>query len=267
MCSLTDSSLVHLFIKAICALRILLRFWIATLCFSATSHASNGALVFGVPDFPPNSFITAEEVKGFDVEIIGKLGRELNLNIEYVPCNWIRCVELLRLGRIDMLGSFNFSQDRTAFAVYLGPSYTPGRVIFVVPQGQSDHIRKYEDLSGLIVGYEASAKLFQRFDNDAKMQKYAATSVDTLLKLLGSGRIDTVAYNDMAVLIALQKPEFAGRYEVAEFSHGNDGYFALSKSSIFLKQRDKIDRKIRELVANGFVFETVHKYIAHPPEY
>lgn len=230
------------------------------LCLCCSSLIQAAPLIFGVPDYPPNSYVTENEVGGFDVDIMRRLAKEMSIELEFSPCSWVRCLELMKSGKIDMLGSFNFSVEREQFAIYIGDAYTPGRVIFIVQKGKSASIKRYEDLQGLVIGKETSAKLFDRFDDDDTLQIYPSTSLDTLLTLLGSGRIDTVAYSDTTVNITLQRPQYRGKFDIAEFESGNLGYFALSKTSAHVDLAPELQRVFESLKTEGFVAKVLNEY-------
>lgn len=235
-------------------------FFLILLIGSRVCWASPAPLLVGIPEYPPNSFVTETDIGGFDVDIIKKMAAELQLPVEFVPCSWVRCVELFKTGKVDMLGSFNHSVEREQFSVYLGPSYTPGQVIFIVLKENGPRIRNYGDLNGLNVGHEASAKLFARFDNDKQLNKYPSSSIDTLLALLASGRLDAIAYSDTTAYLTLRQPENRNKFDVAEFKSGNVGYFAMSKQSQYLDLAKKIDAKIHQLMNNGFIRQAIQKY-------
>jgi len=68
---------------------------------------------FGLFDNPPLSQRNAAgEAEGFVIEILEEIAARENWRIEYVPCGWSDCLEMLAREQIDLLGPIAYSEQR-----------------------------------------------------------------------------------------------------------------------------------------------------------
>ncbi|MCW8859063.1 MAG: diguanylate cyclase [Deltaproteobacteria bacterium] len=67
----------------------------------------------GIDNNPPLTFVNAEgEANGLFPELFTQIAKNDKWTIEYVPCQWDQCLELLSLGEIDILPAIAYTQQR-----------------------------------------------------------------------------------------------------------------------------------------------------------
>lgn len=75
------------------------------------SAATEQRLRVGIHDKPPLSVVDAQgRVDGFVYDLLNLVAREEGWILEWVPCEWSACTQLLRLGEIDMLTPISSSE-------------------------------------------------------------------------------------------------------------------------------------------------------------
>lgn len=67
----------------------------------------------GVYQNNPKVFVNENgQPQGFWVDLVNEIGKQENLLISYVPCEWSDCLEGIRLGKLDLMPDVAYSQER-----------------------------------------------------------------------------------------------------------------------------------------------------------
>jgi len=80
---------------------------------SESPHASTTIRVGVYQDFPLVFYDDKDQAHGVYVDILDYIAARENWSIEYVPCKWADCLNLLETGKIDLLTAIAFSKERT----------------------------------------------------------------------------------------------------------------------------------------------------------
>jgi polar amino acid transport system substrate-binding protein len=154
----------------------------------AIRHFSRPAFIIGADDEQATP-------TGIDVEIVQAMARSMNLEVEYIRCPWVRCLELMETGKADILSSVYKKPERTRFMAYLDTPYlTELPIAFYYLKGPGYTVNRYEDIYQFnSIGVLRGASYFERFDQDPLAQKYNADTQDQLFPMLLKGRIEAMA--------------------------------------------------------------------------
>ena len=214
---------------------------------------SKPALVYGIPHYPPNSIIEDSGYSGRDVELLNILAKRMDIEIQYSPCEWIRCLEMAKAGKVDILTSLALTPERETFIHYVLPAYSPSAVHFWVRKGEANTIKKFEDLIPLNIGKEKGAQIFSRIDDNPDIKPYESADIEILLKMLVSKRLDTVMGDSKAVGHIVEQSEFASQLELATFKHQvPSAYLGLSRQSdTATKWLPEFQQHMEEMVLSG----------------
>ena len=134
-----------------------------------------------------------------------KIANLLQVELEFYPCPWARCLQSIASGRADIIDDLFLTEDRKQFLVYLYPSFevqTAGFRFYAV--GQS--INQYQDLHAKAVGHLRGYKLFPKFEQDPQIRKVSLLRLEDMVKMMLAGRID----------VFIAPPSFAER-DIAPF--------------------------------------------------
>ena len=209
----------------------LLTLLVTKLCIAESSDSSE-KIIYGIPHWPPHTIIEKNTYSGRDVELLNMLAEKIGFKIEYSPCEWVRCLELAKTGKVDLLTDVSHSAEREAFLDYVQPAYSVGSILFWVKKGQASLINDIDELIFLTIGKEKGAKLFKTIDENPNIEFYESTDFTILIKMLVSGRIDTIMGSDLATRHLIQNSDYASRLELANFQHKvPSSYLALSRHS------------------------------------
>ncbi len=89
--------------------------------------------------------------------------------------------------------------------------------VFWVRRGESERIRRYEDLDGLRIGVVAGSAYFAHFDSDAHLDKDMAQSNEANLRKLVLGRVDTVVMPEDQALVLVRRLRLENLVEGAKY--------------------------------------------------
>lgn len=86
-----------------------------TLLFSYKIHLAHASKIYaiGIYENPPLVFTHNGTPKGFLVDLLNYIASKENIKLSFTECEWVKCLELLDRGEIDLLLPVAFSHERT----------------------------------------------------------------------------------------------------------------------------------------------------------
>ena len=220
---------------------------------SLNSSQALKSIVYGIPHWPPYTIIEKNTFSGRDVELLSLLAEKMEFEIQYSPCEWVRCLELAKAGKVDLLTAVSHSAERETFLHYVQPAYSAGSIVFWVKKGQADLINDIDELLFLTIGKEKGAKLFKAIDENPNIEFYESTDFTVLIKMLASGRIDTIMGGHIATRHLINKCDYANRLELSNFQHKvPSSYLTLSRNSKNAnKWLPEFEKHMQTMMLNG----------------
>jgi len=168
-------------------------------CLGQAGAQTTAPLRVGVSNNAPNLFINEQgRAAGILIDLLNEVASAERWTLEYVPCEWAACVDLLAEGRIDLLPDVAWSEARArVFAFHRIPAVHSWSQVYAKP---GSGIRALPDLKGkriavlgssiqaqilpdILAGYGASAVLVP------------ATTLERAFALAHEGDADAVAAN------------------------------------------------------------------------
>lgn len=248
--------------------RLFVAFALCCAAFLGASDAgARGKMVHAVFHAPPYMVFGDSGVSGasgIDVEIVLEIARRMDMEVEYVPCTWDNCLDLMRKGKADILSSAYRKPDREEYMSYFSSPYLDNLPIaFYFRRGENIRVDSYEDLHKLSsVGVLKGASYFPRFDSDKAINKIEVESQNQLFPLLAAGKFQAMAGyvptedfrlagEGYASLIARSKYEYSEPAQV---------FMAVSRKSPLAGRFDEMNAVNDALVREGFIKAVVRKY-------
>ena len=236
-------------------------FTVACLLFAgalsvADAHAKDAkrTLLYGMTHFPPFAIIENEKYSGRDISLLLKLANRAGFTIKFLHCEWIRCIQLSKVGRVDLLSTVTKTREREEFLHFMDPAFPAGHVAFWVKKGQSSSIKSIADLAGKRIGKEKGTVVFSHdLATLTQSQPYEARSFQSLFQMLLSDKLDAVIGGSIATHKLLDGTVLRSKLALAEFNHTDlPGYLALSKNSPhFDTLRPKLEAALQQMQQNG----------------
>lgn len=168
-------------------------------CLGQASAQVSAPLRVGVPNNAPNLFINQQgQADGIQIALLREIASAERWTLEFVPCEWTACVDLLAEGRIDLLPDVAWSEERArVFAFHRVPAVhswsqvyaRSGSGIRALPDLKGKRIAvlsssiQAQTLPGILAGYGAQAVLMP------------SASLERAFSLVADGEADAVAAN------------------------------------------------------------------------
>jgi len=168
-------------------------------CLGQAGAQVSAPLRVGVSNNAPNLFINQQgQAEGIQIDLLREMASAERWTLEFVPCEWTACIDLLAEGRIDLLPDVAWSDERArVFAFHRVPAVhswsqvyaRSGSGIRALPDLKGRRIAvlsssiQAQTLPGILAGYGAQAVLMP------------SASLERAFALVTEGEADAVAAN------------------------------------------------------------------------
>lgn len=179
-------------------------------------------------EFAPYEFVgPRDQIRGLTIDYLHLLSIKTGVNFEFVPGNWVECVERLRQGEVDLLGNVTPTEERDKFM-----KYTRSKDLF--DQTSSIYVLRHvvgvselEDLEGRLVGAKKSTSVTDKIKQQAQVQLKEYSTSEKLLEALLAGEVDAVVDYDYPFQYALFKNNIENVKKIESIFHREPGTFAV----------------------------------------
>jgi polar amino acid transport system substrate-binding protein len=203
-------------------------------------------------------------ISGIDVEIVREIALRMNLKVEFIPCTWARCLELMKTGEADLLSSAYKKPDREEYMLYFQQPFLDRLPIaFYYLKGKNHSVVNYEDIYQFnSIGVLNEASYFERFDQDTNAKKFPVPSQDQLFPMLLAGRLEAVAGYVPTENYRIASGGYRDQIERSEYEYQEQAlvYMAISKKSYLVARMDQINQINQQLIDEGFISRIVNQY-------
>lgn len=218
------------------------------------SGAQEEVLRFPVTNWQPFTIGTKPPFAGIDVDIAREVAKRLNFQLDLRACPFKRCLKSAENGQLDLVSGVAFNEERAQYLDYFKESsYGDVSVAFYVQLGQAAKIASYEDLRRYWVGLVRGSHYFEPFNSDTVLRKYEAPTEVALLPILAAGRVDAIIGTNPNLDYQILQAGYKGKFEPAQYDPQQKVpiYFALSKKSPHLKNRERIQAVLDDIRNDG----------------
>lgn len=242
------------------------------LLFALTGVAAEEVLRVDFRERPPEMRAVDGLPSGPLISVLETAAQRLGVRLRWRQAPFLRSLDDLRSGRVDLVPRVLLTEERRAYIHYL-PSIGSQRlnIRFVVRPGREGGLKRYEDLHRLSVGVKRGTVYFQPFDGDERLAKVYASDDAQLAAMFRAGRLDTIAVLDVMPM----ETQFAALgfddYSYAQYAHeqllGN--HFGASLKRYQSDRRELYDRLAGELERmreQGEISLIYHRYGVPAPD-
>lgn len=240
---------------------------LALLLFALCRAQASESLLVMTTVWPP--FRIEDEygaLRGLDIDVLDELSRRTGLRFELQQAPWGRGLAALQHGRADLMIGLARTPERERYIHYLPmPYYTCAPRFYAAP-ALAARLHRYEDLSGLEIGYVLQSAYFARFDSDRHLHKVGVTSERQLLHMLVRGRIDVLVGTDCQVDYALLDPTLAGRIAKAAYRPPMNTALYIGFSRQRLTHAEQLAEALKAMLEDGWIAGAARRYqVEHSP--
>ena len=242
------------------------------LLFALTCGASEDVLRVDFRERTPEMRVVDGMPSGPLISVLETAAQRVGVELHWRQAPFLRSLEDLRSGRIDLVPRVLMTDQRREYVHYL-PSIgnQPLHVRFVVRPGQEARLSRYEDLYELALGVKRGTAYFEPFDSDELLGRVYASDDTQLAAMFRAGRLDTIAVLDRIPMQAqFEAMEFRA-YSYAHYVHrqvlGN--HFGASLKRYQSDRRELYDRlgvALERMREQGEVALIYRRYGVAPPD-
>lgn len=186
---------------------------ILSLIFTVLPVSAKSISVRCVPVYPYKYIDENGNLNGMEVELASTLIKHAGFEVQFVDCPWSRALFQLKHGSLTILMNFSKSDEREAYAHYLGVSTYEQTILILRKENKGLIINTLDDFArkGTIFGIRENffytTAFHQRYENDPGFKSHFDTvsqASDRIInpKKVASGRI-TGCFGDLVLSKAL----------------------------------------------------------------
>lgn len=206
--------------------------------------------------FPPYEYMEGETMVGIDVDIAQLIAQKLDMELEIKDMDFNGIIAAVQSGTADMgMAGMTVDEERLK-SVDFTRSYAKGVQVVIVKE-DSD-IASLDDLSGKKIGVQeaTTGDIYATDDYGEDAMKRYNKGADAMAALMNDTVDCVIIDNEPAKNFVKAN---AGT-KILPTEYANEDYaIAVAKDNTELK--DKIDKALEELIADGSVQKIIDKYI------
>ncbi|MFV9684229.1 substrate-binding periplasmic protein [Pseudomonas sp. NY15367] len=242
------------------------------LLFALTCAAADDVLRVDFRERPPEMRAVDGMPSGPLISVLETAAHRLGIDLHWREAPFLRSLDDLRSGRIDLVPRVLMTEARRAYIHYL-PSIGNQQlnVRFVVRPGEEARLSRYEDLYDLSLGVKRGTAYFEPFDSDDLLGRAYASDDAQLAAMFRAGRLDSIAVIDVLPMEAQFQAMNFRAYSYAHYAHqqvlGN--HFGASLKRYQSDRRELYERLGAELARmreEGEIALIYHRYGVLPPD-
>lgn len=195
---------------------------------------------------------------GYAVGIAKELFKKIDVDYEFKLLPWKRCLELMKIGKADLILILTKNDERSAYMDFSKPYIDDRDLVWYSAETKSGFTswNTFEDFKKYRIGRTAGFNYGEDFNNAEKKFGFSVDEANSDYKnfeKLAFGRIDIFICNETAASqIFKENSEIKGKVKSAEKPLKEVSFcVGFSKKSKYLKYIPKIDQTLSEFKKDG----------------
>ncbi|SFD39760.1 polar amino acid transport system substrate-binding protein [Pseudoalteromonas denitrificans DSM 6059] len=232
--------------------------------------ANHPIIALGVNHAPPYSFVEENsDSSGLIIDIMQRIGSELDFELQVVSCPFPRCLKMAKEGKLDILGGLVKTEERNQYLDFIEPAYMAlnSSYVFYSLKEKNLVVNEYEQLKDKRIAVMRNAAYFELFDSDAALNKIIVSSEKVAVDMLLKDRVDLViAVEETADYSIKFLKQASHRLQKLNYRHTDNilGYAAISRKYQNIELLNKIKQKMRQFQKSGVLTQLVKPYNLPP---
>lgn len=233
------------------------------------SEDENVIITVAIFDFPPYMNVDGDEYTGpaIDVlrEVFYRIGYIENEDYKIVVYPWVRTLDMLRTGDLDMAADILDTPERREYLDYSNEYHTIEQMVFITPKDSDiDYDGNLDSISyltfGTLRGFRYSPE-FNQAVSDGLIKVDESENPHANIEKMLVGRIEIIIEVKAVAQAVLIELDAVDEVKILDPPlQENYSYFGFSKASKLKDLRDLFDEKLRELREDGTEEEIYAKY-------
>lgn len=234
--------------------------------YSNIGYAENKLIISGHHDYPPVMWEENGKLVGVGPQLAAKIFNELGVPFEIKFTGpWKRVQENARSGEIDIIVGLYSNTERRSYMVYTIPYMTDPTSIFVMKE-KIFSFNKWENLigkKGITMYGDSFGEELDGFIEE-KLTMHKAYNVDTIFKLLDTGRSDYILWGYYPCLVNVYANGYKDKIiPLPQYVVVENMYMAFSKKSKYVHLVPEVNKIIKKIKTEGHIENWTKKYLDH----
>lgn len=220
-----------------------------------TDVQEKGTLVVGLDDaFAPMGFRDSDgNLVGFDIDLANAVGKELGVEVEFVPIDWNAKEIELQAKTIDCVwNGMSITPDRLE-NMELTDKYLNNKIVLMTLASSDLDVTEASQLADFKIGTQVDSSALKMLQSNEAYESFKNNiseydTYDTAIMDLKAGRVDVIAVDQ--VLGEYTNNNLGGEMKECTYSLGDD-YYVIGCAKGNTALRDKLNDTIEKLVNDG----------------
>ncbi|NVK24510.1 MAG: transporter substrate-binding domain-containing protein [Gammaproteobacteria bacterium] len=235
------------------------------LILSLSSLIQAQTIQVAVDDFPPYSQINQDgTITGLNVDVVNSVSKRMGLEVNYIPCPWVRCLKLLEKGDVDLMSGVLLTPERAENYQFVYPPYESvmSNSVYFYQLTSKPLIKAEADLYNKIVAVQRGVVYTPEFDNNEDIVKVEINDHSSIIKMLLKGNIDAFIYAGVAAEALIEKHDLNNEIIRSPLSYKSvrNTHLVLSKNSPFVSKADRFGEELAHLLEDNTIKQIFQKY-------
>ncbi|WMS85986.1 substrate-binding periplasmic protein [Pleionea litopenaei] len=209
------------------------------------------------------------KVSGLDIELIQALAAESNCELNFVQDQWMRLLEKLEQGEVDLVAGASVTEKRKSYALFSEP-YRAENFVLYVRSGEKDSFPKtFKDIveSGKKIGvttdyiYGDQVSDFQDDPNYTKQFVYSSVGEANYYNLM-QHNVDVIIEDPFVGAYNIKRKGIEDQIDKLDIQiHSGDVHLMFSMKSVDHTILTRFNEALKTLKANGKYKQILQKYM------
>lgn len=200
---------------------------------------------------------------GIDVDILRKIGNEMDVHFEWKLYPWARCLLSMEQGKVDIMTGIAYTEERAEYITYSNKPYYACHPAFFKLKDAPFEILSYDNLLKKKIGYSRSSAYFEPFDSDTLLRKIDVHGEAQLIQMLLHKRIDLFIGTDIQVEYDIVEQQL--QMEITKVDYTPDApihlFCGVSKNSLFTRRWSEFNAILERIIASNEITAIANGYI------
>lgn len=234
-----------------------------------TNSSFGCELVIRFVQYPPLSYLDEhEQWQGMDIEIVTELLKRVNCGFKLTSLTWVRAIDSLEKGNIDLMSNVSKLPERKAFAYFIGPTRNEQIVLTSLKSAPVtvNNLREFNTL-GKPIAIQRGAYYGDTFADilantpNPKAHYLTIGSNNMKLSLMLRSRVSGFIEEKINIIHKLKTTPALNKLSLHfDPLHTNPVYFALSRNSITPALFSKLEKAFAAMTLDGTLERIRAKY-------
>ena len=209
-----------------------------------------GKIIFAVQPHDARKYENGQ----LENNIVIRLAKALNVEVELYECPWARCMQAINTGKADVIDDLFIGEKRQQFIYFLQPPFdhqTAG-FRFFADNTKVPIIKKWDDLLTLNIGVLRGYQHFPKFDQASYLNKVDVLTIQAIENLILKGRIDVFIAPPSFDEDSFKGKNAKSKLSLQPFSHIEKLplFVGISRQSNWFKHRELLVARLERLVGS-----------------